>query len=47
MSATSPAEPLLRALRYLYRLPMLAWHVLVHLPVVMVLMVRGGAPAHA
>jgi 1-acyl-sn-glycerol-3-phosphate acyltransferase len=47
MSAMSPAEPLLRALRYLYRLPMLAWHVLVHLPVVMLLMVRGGAPAHA
>ena len=47
MSATSPAEPLLRALRFLFRLPMLAWHLLVHLPVVMVLMVRGGAPAHA
>ena len=47
MSATSPAEPLLRALRYLYRLPMLAWHVLLLLPVVMIMMMRGGPPAHA
>jgi 1-acyl-sn-glycerol-3-phosphate acyltransferase len=50
MSATTPAvEPLLRACRYLYRLPMLAWHVLVHLPVVLLLIAigDGGATAHA
>lgn len=34
MKATPPAaEPLLRVLRYGWRLPMLAWHVLVHLPI--------------
>lgn len=38
MSATSPAvESLLRAWRYLYRLPMLAWHALAHLPIVLLL----------
>ncbi len=43
MSATSPAaaEPLLRALRYLVRLPMLAWHLLVHLPITLVLIALG------
>ena len=34
MKATPPAaEPLLRVLRYGWRLPLLAWHVLVHLPI--------------
>jgi len=42
MSATSTAaEPLLRALRYLVRLPMLAWHLLVHLPITLVLIAMG------
>ena len=35
----------MRALRYLYRLPMLAWHALVHLPVVLALIAIGdGGP---
>ena len=39
MSATSPAvESLLRALRYGYRLPMLGWHLFVHLPVLLLLL---------
>ena len=33
----------MRALRYLYRVPMLAWHVLVHLPVVLALVALGDA----
>ncbi|HWS77665.1 MAG TPA: lysophospholipid acyltransferase family protein [Thermomonas sp.] len=38
MSATSPAvESLLRVLRTLLRLPLLAWHLLVHLPVTLLL----------
>ena len=42
MSATPPAaESLLRAWRYCYRLPMLAWHALVHLPVVLLLIAIG------
>ena len=42
MSATSPfAAALQRALRYLVRLPMLAWHLLVHLPVTLVLIAMG------
>lgn len=52
MSATSPAaEPLLRALRYLVRLPMLAWHLLVHLPITLLLIavdsVGGRRVGHA
>ena len=52
MSATSPAvEALLRAWRYCYRLPMLAWHVLVHLPVTLLLIaidtVAGRKVGHA
>lgn len=37
-------SPLLRAFRYLYRVPLLAWHVVVHLPVVLLLMspLTGG-----
>lgn len=31
----------MRAFRYLYRIPMLAWHVLVHLPVVLALIAFG------
>jgi len=42
MSAMSPAaEPLLRALRYLLRLPLLAWHLLVHLPITLLLIALG------
>ena len=50
MSATSPAvESLLRSWRYLYRLPMLAWHALVHLPIILALIAagNGGPVAHA
>ena len=53
MTASTPATssgPLARALRYLLRTPLLAWHVLVHLPLVMLvvllpvgrLRLRGG-----
>ena len=42
MSATSPfAATMLRALRYLVRLPMLAWHLLVHLPITLLLIALG------
>ena len=42
MNATSPAvDPLLRASRYLYRLPLLGWHLLVHLPVLLLLLAVG------
>ncbi|HSD15704.1 MAG TPA: lysophospholipid acyltransferase family protein [Thermomonas sp.] len=42
MPATSPAvESLLRAVRYGYRLPFLAWHVFVHLPLLLVLIAIG------
>lgn len=42
MSATSPAvDTALRAWRYLYRVPMLAWHLLVHLPVLLLLLAIG------
>lgn len=43
MNATSPAvEPVMfRAWRYLYRVPLLAWHVLVHLPVLLLLLAVG------
>ena len=39
----------MRAFRYCYRLPMLAWHALVHLPVVLLLIAvgDGGPTAHA
>ena len=50
MNATSPAvEPvILRAWRYLYRVPLLAWHVLVHLPILLlVLAVADRAMADA
>ena len=44
MSATSPAvEPLLRVLRTLLRLPLLCWHLLVHLPVILLLIVSVAA----
>ena len=36
-------EGLLRAWRYLYRLPLLGWHVLVHLPLMLVLIAIGDA----
>lgn len=42
MNATSPAvDPLFRACRYLYRLPLLGWHLLVHLPVLLLLLAVG------
>jgi len=42
MSATSPAaRSLLRALRYLVRLPLLAWHLLVHLPITLAMIAVG------
>ena len=42
MPATSPAvEFSLRALRYAYRLPLMLWHVFVHLPVVLLLIAVG------
>lgn len=42
MSATSPAAgSLWRILRTLYRLPLLAWHVLVHLSITMLLIAIG------
>ncbi|HTL14321.1 MAG TPA: lysophospholipid acyltransferase family protein [Thermomonas sp.] len=52
MSATSPAAaPALRGLRYAYRLPLLAWHLLVHLPAILVLLavdeVGGRKVGHA
>ena len=50
MSATSPAvDSLMRAWRYCYRLPMLAWHALVHLPVTLALIAlgNGGSVSHA
>lgn len=39
----------MRALRYLYRVPLFAWHVLVHLPVTLLLIAlgRGGRLSHA
>lgn len=47
MNATSPAvEALLRAWRYLYRLPLLAWHLLVHLPVLLLLLAVGEVGGH-
>jgi 1-acyl-sn-glycerol-3-phosphate acyltransferase len=42
MSA-SPAAAIARALRYLVRLPMLAWHLLVHLPLVLATVALGDA----
>jgi 1-acyl-sn-glycerol-3-phosphate acyltransferase len=44
MNATSPAvEPaMFRAWRYLYRVPLLAWHVLVHLPILLLLLAVGS-----
>ena len=42
MNVTSSAgEPLFRAFRYLYRLPLLVWHVLVHLPIMLLLLAVG------
>jgi len=42
MNATSPAvEPFFRVCRYLYRLPLLAWHLLVHLPILLLLLAVG------
>lgn len=39
MASTSPTGRALRPLRYLYRVPMLAWHVALHLPLTLLLMV--------
>ena len=45
----SPLEPVLRVLRYGWRLPLLAWHVLVHLPATLLtIALNDGNPrAHA
>ena len=45
----SAGESLLRALRYGWRLPLLAWHVLVHLPATLLVIALddGGPRAHA
>lgn len=39
----------MRALRYLYRLPLLTWHALIHLPITLLLIAigNGGALSHA
>lgn len=39
----------MRALRYLYRLPLFAWHVLIHLPITLLLIAigSGGSLSHA
>ena len=44
MNATSPAvEPVIfRVWRYLYRVPLLAWHVLVDLPILLLLLAVGS-----
>ncbi len=49
MTTTLHAVDPMRAFRYCYRFPMLAWHALVHLPVVLVLATldKGGAMSHA
>ena len=47
MNATSPAvDPILRACRYLYRLPLLAWHLLVDLPILLLLLAVGDVGGH-
>jgi 1-acyl-sn-glycerol-3-phosphate acyltransferase len=49
MSTTaSSATPLARVLRYGYRLPLLAWHAFIDLPVVLLLIAlgRGGSLSH-
>ena len=49
MSTRSPiVEPLLRGLRYVLRVPLLLWHVIVDLPIVLALIAlgRGGPLAH-
>ena len=47
MNATSPAvESIFRACRYLYRLPLLAWHLLVHLPVLLLILAVGEVGGH-
>jgi 1-acyl-sn-glycerol-3-phosphate acyltransferase len=38
MTRPAPAARAVRLLRYAYRFPMLAWHVLVHLPITLLLM---------
>ena len=44
MPSSAPSDPaLLRALRYSYRLPMLLWHLVMHLPIVVVLLTPIGA----
>ncbi|MEO6226356.1 MAG: lysophospholipid acyltransferase family protein [Thermomonas sp.] len=44
MNATNPAvEPVMfRVWRYLYRVPLLIWHVLVHLPILLLLLALGS-----
>ena len=51
IGANAPGARLARAFRYLYRVPMLLWHILVHLPLAMLMTTRpasrlswGGEP---
>ncbi|GAB2504530.1 lysophospholipid acyltransferase family protein [Lysobacter humi (ex Lee et al. 2017)] len=39
-TGAAPGAPVLRALRYLVRIPLLTWHALVHLPVTLLLLTR-------
>ena len=47
-STASSAVPFVRALRYGYRLPLLAWHAFIDLPIVLLLIAlgRGGPLSH-
>ena len=49
MISTPPAARLARALRYVWRTPLLLWHACIHLPIVMLLIAlgRGGPVSHA
>ena len=53
-AAVARSTPALRALRYLVRVPMLLWHVFVHLPITLLLLTPptakwriGDEPFHA
>lgn len=43
IGANAPGARLARAFRYLYRVPMLLWHILVHLPLAMLMTTRPAA----
>jgi 1-acyl-sn-glycerol-3-phosphate acyltransferase len=48
-ATTRPTVDSMRAFRYLYRVPLLAWHALIHLPITLLLIAvgNGGALSHA